>query len=157
MHEKSSLCKRKWLIYNWIIRIRLLKWNVCNILTFDPAVNQEKGVHPVEDISVSPWRVEFGAIAAPTWSRWVSNNNKTRVPQAVWVSWRQLVGVRFAVRGRFLKRFLRGPGHPDLCIPSLPNTTERINKSAITTQLSTQEGEGRRTLSNNLFLTTAPL
>ena len=32
---------------------------------------------------------------------------------------------------------------------------ERINKAAITTLLSTQEGEGKGTLSNKLFLTTA--
>ena len=38
----------------------------------------KKQVHPVEDIRVSPWRVEFGAIAAPTRSRWVSNNYITR-------------------------------------------------------------------------------
>ena len=38
----------------------------------------EKQVHPVEDITLTCGRVEFGADATPTRSRWASNNYITR-------------------------------------------------------------------------------
>ena len=43
----------------------------------------KKQVHPVENIRVSSWRVEFGAIAALRRSRWVSNYNITRCHRQV--------------------------------------------------------------------------
>ena len=67
----------KWL--NWNIKYKfwtanksncsLLNWNWCNISTFDRAVNQE---------TLTCGRVEFGADATPTGSRWSSNNYITR-------------------------------------------------------------------------------
>ena len=70
-------------------------WCLCIYVTYRPLTQPsiKKHVYPVEDIRVSPWGVEFGAIATPTGSRWKSNNYITRCQ-----SWNQLVGVRVAVR-----------------------------------------------------------
>ena len=52
----------------------------CNILALDPAVNQETGAsgRRYRGITLTCGRVEYGAIATPTWSRWTSNNYITR-------------------------------------------------------------------------------
>ena len=60
----------------------------------------KKQVHPVEDITLTCGRVEIGAIATPTGSRWMSNNYITRCHRqfelvGVSCSWSQLVGVQF--------------------------------------------------------------
>ena len=74
----------------------ILKNNYGMIVIYSPSTQPsiKKQVHPVEDIKVSPWRVEFGAIAAPTRSRWMSNNYITGCHRQL-----QLVGVRIAVQG----------------------------------------------------------
>ena len=48
----------------------------CNILTFDRAVNQETGAsgRGCQNITLTRGRVEFGADATLTGSRWMSNN-----------------------------------------------------------------------------------
>ena len=53
---------------------------VCNILTLDQAVNQETDPSGriYSGITLTCRRVEFGAIATPTGSRWWSNNYITR-------------------------------------------------------------------------------
>ena len=62
----------------------------CNILTLDPAVNQETGAsgQRYRGITLTCGRVEFGAVATPTGSRWMSNNYITRCHRRL-----QLVGV----------------------------------------------------------------
>ena len=52
----------------------------CNILALDPAVNQETGAsgRRYQGITLTCERVELGAVAKPTGSRWVSNNYITR-------------------------------------------------------------------------------
>ena len=54
--------------------------NICNILNFDWAVNQETGAsgRRYRNITLNCGRVEFGADATPTGSRWMSNNYITR-------------------------------------------------------------------------------
>ena len=49
---------------------------ICNILTFDRAFNQETGAsgRRYRNITLTCGRVEFGADATPTGSRWMSNN-----------------------------------------------------------------------------------
>ena len=49
-------------------------------LTYWPSIQPsiEKPVHPVEDIILTWGRVEFGADATPSRSRWMSNNYITR-------------------------------------------------------------------------------
>ena len=54
----------------------------------------EKQVHSVEDLTLTCRRVEFGADATLTRSRWMSNNYITRCHRQF-----ELVGVRVAVRG----------------------------------------------------------
>ena len=63
----------------------------CNILTFDRAVNQETGAFGRRywNITLTCGRVEFGADATLTGSRWMSNNYITRCNR-----WFELVGVR---------------------------------------------------------------
>ena len=81
--------------------IQIFHTHQCNILTCDPAVNQETGEsgRRLQDITLTCGWIEFGADATPTRSRWSSNNYITRVPQRVRVSWSQFVGVRVAIRG----------------------------------------------------------
>ena len=52
----------------------------CNLLALDPAFNQETGAsgRRYRGITLTCGRVEFGAIATPTGSRWMSNNYITR-------------------------------------------------------------------------------
>ena len=52
----------------------------CNILTFDPALNQETGAsgRRHQDIALTYGQVEFGANATLTGNRWTSNNDITR-------------------------------------------------------------------------------
>ena len=76
----------------------LVVLSLCNILTLNPAVNQETGAsgQRYPGITLTCGRVEFGAIATPTGSRWMSNNYITRCHRRL-----ELVGVGFrvAVRG----------------------------------------------------------
>ena len=53
---------------------------MCNILTFDQAVNQETGAsgQRYRNITLTCEQVEFSANAMPTGSRWTSNNYITR-------------------------------------------------------------------------------
>ena len=65
----------------------------CDSVTYWPSAEPsiQKQVHPiedVEDVTLTCGRVEFGAHATPTGSRWTSDNYTTR-----WVSWSQLFGV----------------------------------------------------------------
>ena len=62
-------------------------------MTLDPAVNQETGTsgRRYRGITLTCGRVEFGAIAMPTWSRWVSNNYITRCDRRL-----GLVGVSYS-------------------------------------------------------------
>ena len=68
----------------------------------------KKHVHPVEVIFFTCERVEIDAIATPTGSRWVSNNDITRCQ-----GWSQLVRVRVAVRGSENQLPAEGLGPPD--------------------------------------------
>ena len=62
-----------------------------NSVTYWPSIQPsiKKQVHPVEDITLTCGRVEFGAIATPTGSRWMANNYITRSHRQF-----ELVGVR---------------------------------------------------------------
>ena len=77
---------------------RFVGWltSLCNILTFDPAVNQETGAfgRRHQDITLTCGRFEFGADATPTRSRWMADNDITRCHGQF-----ESVGVRVAVRG----------------------------------------------------------
>ena len=57
-----------------------LWYSVCNVLTFDRAVNQETGASGARyrNIILTCGRVELSADATPTWSRCTSNNYITR-------------------------------------------------------------------------------
>ena len=92
-------------------------WLDCNILTFDPAVNQETGAsgRRYQDITLTVDGFEFGAIVTPTGRRWVSNNYITLCH-----SRSQLVGVRVAVRGseNQLSAEVLGPQNPRLSSPA---------------------------------------
>ena len=63
----------------------------CKILTFDRAINRETGAsgRRYRNITLTSGRVEFGADAKPTGSRWMSNNYITRCHRRF-----ELVGVR---------------------------------------------------------------
>ena len=68
-------------------------YSICNILTFDPAVNQETGAsgRRYQGITLTGWiRCNCGAHKKQVGVKQLYN----RVPQMVWVSWSQLVGVR---------------------------------------------------------------
>ena len=74
----------------------------CNILALDPAVNQETCVSGriYQGITLTCGRVEFGAIATPTGSRWMSNNYIIDVSSDGLNFLKSVVdGVRVAVRG----------------------------------------------------------
>ena len=72
------------------MKLWLLCAPICNILTFDPAVNQKKRCirSKISRYNLDRGRVEFGAIATPTGSMWVSNNYITRCHRQL-----ELVGV----------------------------------------------------------------
>ena len=77
----------------WILTITLysvITRTHCNLLTLDPAVNQETGAsaRKYQGITLTCGRVEFGSIATPTGSRWMSNNYIIRCHR-----WLDLVGV----------------------------------------------------------------
>ena len=80
--------------------IYLYIWKKKTTVSYWPSTQPsiKKQVHPVEDIRVLLWRVEFGALRRP---QEVSDIKQlyNRVPQTAWVSWSQLVVVRVAVRG----------------------------------------------------------
>ena len=68
---------------------------ICNILTFDRAVNEETGLSDrrYQNITLTCGRVEFGVDATPMGSRWMSNNYITRCHRRL-----VAVGVRVAVQ-----------------------------------------------------------
>ena len=61
----------------------------CYILALNPAVNQETGAsgRRYRGITLIRGRVEFGEIATPTGSRWMSNNYITRCHRRLELSW----------------------------------------------------------------------
>ena len=67
----------------------------CNILALHPAVNQETGAsgRRYRGITLTCARVEFGAIVYAHKKQVDGKQLYNEVPQTVWVSWSQLVGV----------------------------------------------------------------
>ena len=73
---------RPWQIIEFLTtQVKLLEPSgCCTVVTYWPSTQPsiKKQVHPVEDITLTYGRVEFGADATPTRSRWMSNNNITQ-------------------------------------------------------------------------------